>query len=417
MRCTCGEENDASRRRCPRCGALLVAGFNAKRLFQDAIPGLGLVLALLLVLCFFPRGCGQMNRNAGVDFAEEGSARESRPLRLAVTPPEFDNVGRLLRSLGEGYRHQEIAMDELLDADKLSQFDVLFLTCGGVPRHWLAERTGNAERGSAGTFMARDDIARRLRDSLSRFVGRGGTLYASDWQYQLVATAFPSFVDDSKAGRGAAQTLRADVVDLGLKRQLGRDALELHFDKDAWRPAAFGGPNLITYLRGTYRTLEGREIQGPLLVEFPFEKGSVVFTSFHNEAQNSDLEKQLLRYLVFTTLTARTDAGIRRSLVRSGYAAVGRDLLSAASGKSAVAGTYACSDAKELQFVLGFASQGARFRLTVVGPDGQRFEKTGEKTFSVDIAPSARGDWQYTVTPVQLPYDNFPFTVTVGVRK
>jgi hypothetical protein len=349
---------------------------------------------------------------------EEGAATTAgtpRPLRLAVTPPEYDDMGKLLDTLGPGYRHTQIPMDDLLDPERLSQYDVVFLTCGGVPRAWLERRLRDSDRGGAGVYRPKPETAEAVRESFRKFVGHGGTLYASDLQFDLVSLAFPDLVDPEKIGRGEVQTVEAEVVDPGLRRLLG-PAIDLRFDMPAWRPAAFRGPDVTTYLRGTYQLRDGRTQTGPLLVTFPYGEGTVVFTSFHNEAQNTQMERDLLRHLVFTAVTARQQRQIKETMVRGGFSPTERSLLSASSGAKAVELTYECGGRGPLQFVLGFERQGARLRLTVVGPDGQRVEKTGTETFTVKIDDAPPGTWRYTITPVQVPYENFPFTLTIGEK-
>ncbi len=79
-------------------------------------------------------------------------------------------------------------------------------------------------------------------------------------------------------------------------------------------------------------------------------------------------------------------------------------------------GTYECGGARSLQFVLGFEDRGARLRLSVAGPDGVRLEKEGTSTFTIEVPEAAAGKWHYTVTPVEVPYPNFPFSLTVGEK-
>jgi hypothetical protein len=139
-----------------------------------------------------------------------------------------------------------------------------------------------------------------------------------------------------------------------------------------------------------------------------------VFTSFHNEAQNTETELELLRYLVFTTVTAREDARVKRTMLRGGLSPQERSLLSASSGGEPVTETYETKARGRLQFVLAFEPQGAELELAVVGPDGKEHEKTGTRTFSIDIRDAPPGQWQYTITPLEVPYKNFPFTLTIG---
>ena len=90
---------------------------------------------------------------------------------------------------------------------------------------------------------------------------------------------------------------------------------------------------MTTYLRGRYQPTSGGRRRPPLLVQFPFEAGNVIFTSFHNEAQNSETEMELLRYLVFTTVNAQMDANVQRTMVRGGFSPVERNLLSASGSR------------------------------------------------------------------------------------
>lgn len=67
--------------------------------------------------------------------------------------------------------------------------------------------------------------------------------------------------------------------------------------------------------------------------------------------------------------------------------------------------------------MLGFESRGAELRLTVDGPDGRRLEHSGGSTFTLDVPNAAEGKWTCTITPVKVPYENFPFTLTVGEKR
>jgi len=388
------------------------------RLGIDAAVGVGLILALALV---FALDRGPATKPAGLSEessevespATDGAVGPARPLRLAVTEPEYDDMGRLLDTLGAGYRYTTIRQEDLLDPSRLAAYDVVFLTCGGAPREWLSERTGPSERGGSGVFQARPEILDQIRTSLRQFVGRGGTLYASDWRIELLAIAFPEFVDRYAMDKGMVQTVEAEVVDAGLRRRLG-PTIGLRFDQPSWRPAAIAGPEARTYLQGTYENLDGRRLAAPLLVTFPFQEGMVVFTSFHNEAQNTETELELLRYLVFTTVTAREEAKIKQTMLRGGLSPKERSLLAATGGGEPIEESYRCQTRGRLQFVLGFEDQGGRLKLEVTAPDGRRYEKTGTSTLSIEIADAMPGTWRYSVTPLEVPYRNFPFTLTVG---
>jgi len=399
-------------------------GVGRRQLLIDAAVGAGLLVALAVVFAIdrasSPPGDGGRASQARtveviVDEGGDASPRAGRALRLAVTPPEFDDMGKLLDTLGPGYRYTPITLDDLLHAERLARYDVVFLTCGGVPREWLQRRLRDSERGGVGIYRPKPEIADAVHESFRRFVGHGGTLYASDLQFDLVSLAFPELVDEERKGRGAVQTVEAEVVDPGLRRLLG-PAIDLRFDLPGWRPAAFRGPDVTTYLAGTYELRDGSRQTGALLVTFPHAEGTVVFTSFHNEAQNTELELDLLRHLVFTSVTAREQRRIKRTMVRGGFSPAERNLLSASSASKPVKMTYRCGRGGSLRFVLGFEEQGAELRLTVIDPGGERFEKQGTETLTIEIDDARPGDWRYSIAPIRIPYENFPYTLTVGEK-
>jgi hypothetical protein len=335
--------------------------------------------------------------------------------KLGVTPAQFDDMGKLLDTLGAGYKYETVEFEDILDEAKLEQFDIFFLTCGGVPQSWLGSRLEDGPREGTETYSVNREVIARVGKNLRKFVERGGTLYASDWQFRLVNEAFPEFVDRSKVAPGEKQEVSAVVVDAGLRDLIGSE-LELRFDMPSWYPAAFRGKELTTFLRGRYETMAGDTTEAPLLVKFPHGNGTVIFTSFHNEKQNSETELKLLRYLVFAAVTAQTESKITKTMVEGGFSPASKNLLSASAEAPSVTQSYQCKKAGPIQFVLGFENQGALLRLTVVGPDGKKTEKEGIATFTIDVPEAAAGPWKYTVTAVKVPYQNFPFTLTIGEK-
>ncbi len=420
MRCSCGMESPDTATRCAGCGQPLRREMDWRRWLLDAVAGLGLLLALVLVFAL-DRGSqtsegGNLDRHSDAGQTADEDAGSGRPLRLAVTPRHYDDMGKLLDQMGAGYRWEPIRYDDLLRPEVLAEYDVVFFTCGGLPLRWLGQKKSVSERSGNDLCVIRPSYGSRLGERLRTFVERGGTLYASDYRFKAIALAFPELVDRSLAIPGAVQTVRAEVLDPGLQRRLGTE-IDLQFDKKAWDPAAFRGPEVTTYLRGRYKTVDGEFRTAPLLIRFPHGDGTVIFTSFHNEAQNSEIETELLRYLVFASVLARAESDARRTLVRGGFSPVEGNLLSASAGDQSIAETYEAKQSGDLQFVLAFEDRGAELQLVVTGPDGRRLEKTGTSTFSIRAAEAPAGSWQYTITPLEVPYRNFPCSLTVGQKE
>lgn len=353
-----------------------------------------------------------------VEATEEPKPPPIKRLRLGVTPPAggFDDMGRLLDTLGEGYKYTPFRLEDLLDLKKLVEFDVIFLTCSGLPLSMLDKRIGAGERPGTDNYTPNEKVLKQVGDNLRAFVDKGGTLYASDLHYKLVALAFPDLAhaDQEQVGKGD-QDVNAEVVDAGLKEIIGGE-MKLRFDLAGWYPADFSGETITVYLRGKYVKESGGEQTAPLLVKFPNHDGTVIFTSFHNEKQNSEQELKLLRYLVFSAVTAEVESRVRRTMVQGGFSPAKQNLFSASSGEQSAESVYHTGEAGHLQFVLGFENQGAQLRLTVIGPDGKKLEKTGTSTITIEVPDAAAGDWRYTVTALKLPNENFPFTVTVGQK-
>jgi hypothetical protein len=457
-------------------------------------------------------------------------AAPAKKWRIGVSPPQFDNMGKLLDALGEGYRYENLPMSAFLDEAKLAQFDVIFLTCAG---------------GDAGTPP--------LRQNLRHFVAGGGTLYASDLRYPMIAAAFPEFVEpdaeELRAGRakqladarqqlerlmdqqlappladavrgagasppladrvdqvvaalqqagladkprpakttlvqvlsqagipplpeadietlakaihdralkinrakrealkdakaleqiqilkrqiaslegelvagtgisakplGLSQTVMADVVDPGLRELLG-PTMSLDFNAGGWYPAYFAGKDVTVYLRGEFQRGLMGTAEAPLLISFPCGQGLVIYTAFHNEAQNSEQEQKLLRYLVFTAVTAKEEALVAKTMTSGGFSPAKRSLMGHTAGDPTVTQVYRTERHGRLQFALTFASQDARLRFTLLAPTGQKFEKEVTSTLVVEVPDAPAGAWQYTVTALKIPYENFPFSINIG---
>ncbi len=382
----------------------------------------GLVAALALVYVL-DRQLPPKTVDRGADLKVVEATDEPKPapvkrLRLGVTPPGggFDDMGRLLDTLGEGYRYTPFSLEALLEPKKLAEFDVIFLTCSGLPLSMLGQRIGPGERPNTENYTPNEKVLNEVGANLRDFVTKGGTLYASDLHYKLVARAFPDLTheDHVEVGKGD-QDVNAEVVDAGLKEIIGGE-MKLKFDMAGWYPADFTGDSITTYLRGKYVAESGGEQTAPLLVKFPYHDGTVIFTSFHNEKQNSETELKLLRYLVFSAVTAEVESRVQRTMVQGGFSPAKQNLFSASSDEQSAASVYHADEAGHLQFVLGFQYLGAELRLTVVGPDGKKLEKTGTSTITIEVPDAAAGDWHYTVTALKLPNENFPFTVTVGQK-
>jgi hypothetical protein len=377
----------------------------------DAVAAAALFLALLVVFAvdwaLTPSSGPAQNTLAGVKVIESKSGAVKK-LRLAVTPTartrnlqtnkdeKWDDMGKLLKELGEGYnKFDEVTEQQILQGTKkLSDYDVLFLTC--------------APGGEA------------LNNQLRDYVSGGGVVYASDWRFDAIAAAFPEMVSQKLRGEGEKQELSAEIVDKDLRHALG-DVMnvKLKFDLAEWKTAAFSGPRVTTLMQGTYlKNKSNQRATAPLLVKFTFNKGTVIFTSFHNEKQNSRVEKELLRYLVFSLVTEDVLAEMTAKMEGGGFAPQKSNLLSTpAKNQTTEPKYYENSRRTTLQFALGFRNEGAKLRFNIKSPSGEQYTWEGSSTVILEVPNAEPGRWTYTVTALDLPYAEFAFRFAVAEKK
>jgi hypothetical protein len=383
---------------------------NPVKIVIDVVGGGALVFVLLVVLVvdLLTRGpsAGPVAKNDLIvkDITNIRQSKEQKKLRLAVlTDPVFDgkqivvwdDMSKLLDRLGQGYDHDKLRTKDLEnDPTKLDNYDVLFFTCSDDKKKFT------------------------LRDQLVKFVSRGGVLYASDWRYDAIKNAFPDMVDQSKEGEGLNGEVTAEVVDPGLRKLLGPTA-HLHFDLPQWKTAAFGGPRVTVLMQGQYRRLDKSLASAPLLVKFPFgdKGGQVIFTSFHNEKETSELAEKLLKYLVFALVTAQVDAEVQENMKQGGFAAPPGNVLSTPKDNPSVTDKFQVQKKGSLVVALGFRDEGATLKLYIKAPDGRDWSKEVTSTVVLEVPDAPAGEWTYTVTAIRRPYENFPFTVTIGEKK
>ena len=311
------------------------------------------------------------------------------PLRLAVTPFSHDDLGSVLTKMGEGYRFTNIRNEDLLSLSTLKKYDVLFLTCADM---------------YAQDFQA--------AGPLRRFVQQGGTLYASDLRGDLVLAAFPEFRARVALMPGVPQNIDATVYDKGMQSYLSKKAIPLSFEANDWRPAGFDATKVTVCLKGMYRNNLGLTKPAPLMVKFRVQKGTVVFTSFHHAKNDAEIVRKLLDYVVFATVNARSEARVKDLMARSQFAAHDLHPVLMTADKQ-VAGIFQ-HQLGALQVGVGFENLGARLKLKLRSPGGQTIEHEGQGLYQIEVPKAEPGAWQYTVTPVELPYSNFPVIVAIG---
>ena len=347
--------------------------------------------------------------------------------KIAVSDRErheqYDDIEALLEKMGSGFPSERVSLFDLARTSNLAAYDILFLGCAAEMAPEIPTHPSMAPFSGISIFQ-KMGYSDGVRSSLRDFVDRGGAIYASDWAAQYLRISFPESITISPQ-LFPKQYVQARVLDPGLAEVIGQK-IGLVFDKDLWVCAerVQGGK---VYLEGLVKDASGKEAVLPLLVGFPHGKGQVVYTSFHNEtakdrsAELTEQQKGLLEYLVFKQVTSGVSGEVSRILVEQKYTLSKETLFSTGTGGPRTF-TFQTQPGKKISFMLGWnvPPTGPRpiLELAVQSPTEETLVKKSDKPpVVVSVESSVAGDYRYAVHSVQVPYNNFPFVLQVGVKE
>ena len=202
-------------------------------------------------------------------------------VEIAVISGDYDHVEGLLTGMGldydlySGTSGQTQYLQLLQDTSKMAEYDIIFFNCG-MDDSWT--------RG--GTY---DEVATNVK----QYVQSGGSVYTSDWAYNIFEAAFPAaadfYGDDDTLGSaywGADGYLTASVVDSTFQQLLGSSTAQLNYDLASWAVVESAGSNTDVLIRGDAPLyLWGTVSNSPLAIRAYFGSGVALYTSFHNEQQ------------------------------------------------------------------------------------------------------------------------------------
>lgn len=354
-----------------------------------------------------------------------------KKLRIGVTVKaqhdQYDDIHSLLEKMGlakmgEGYDLTPVPVGQLSSGKNLENLDILFIGCAAEMAPPVAPTTSMEVFATLSHFKDKA-YSDGVRDALRDFAERGGSIYASDWASSYLEVAFPDRIKIATK-RFPRQYVRAQVMDPGLSDVIGPQ-INLVFDKDLW-VAAEEVTSGTVYLRGNVEDAAGATEAKPLLVGFDFGKGRVIYTSFHNEkptahtAKLSEEQKGLLEYLVFQQVTAKISGEMTQVMVSQNFSLSKETLFSTGAG-SPKTFRFDTKAGKQLFFVLAWnrppGATPPKLGLKVTTPAGEVLESQGaEPPVVVRVPSSAEGGYSYEVVPIQVPYNNFPYVLQVGVK-
>jgi hypothetical protein len=180
----------------------------------------------------------------------------------------------------------------LREKDALKKYDILFMNCGSW--HWKV----------LSQFP-------EVKDNIKNFVLGGGSLYMSDLSWVYSEAAFPLAIDfmgndaswtpmsgDGPQQMEGNQTVDATINDGNLGLYVGTVNFTAKFDEGPLIVVDSGGESTFVHIIGYIKQFKK---SFPLVLSYQpaSESGRVIYTTFHNDAQATELMKKILYYLVF----------------------------------------------------------------------------------------------------------------------
>jgi len=222
----------------------------------------------------------------------EAETFSSRIASVVVSPAGFDDLGRVLKSLGILF--QQCVWWEVF-ARAVDSARIAFVNC------------------------SRGAVRPVVLDALRRLLRRGGVVFATDWaseyleQLQINGLSFHGRV-------GVVEVIDSELVESELRSLMGRPRLRLRFDTGTWVPVRSVPTRARVLLRGDVQMRTGwfrrKTLTGvPLAFSIEVGGGRVFFTSFHNRAQMTALERTLLSLLVIDPIASARGRSITEEIV------------------------------------------------------------------------------------------------------
>ena len=189
------------------------------------------------------------------------------------------------------------------DYDAFGHNDILFINCG--PHEWALERASDEELAVA-------------FENLRRFVVEGGSIYLSDWSYDLLEALYPDAVDWlgddlvwNDAEHGLQQYFVGDVLDADIAGVLGLERAALRYEQSRIAvPLSLGSgarPLITADIDVEDELGDPMSLTDvPVLLEYRppsladrADPGRIIYTTFHNGAANTPDMDEVLRAIIF----------------------------------------------------------------------------------------------------------------------
>lgn len=224
---------------------------------------------------------------------------------VAVVTGDWDDFETMLEGLGfagvevvNGLYGDDI-VQFLSDPAAMAEYDIVFVDGGHIEEDVLYDRDGSDVDGQV----------QAVRDGVKLFVNNGGSLYVTDWSYDLVEGIWPERVewlgddltpDDAQEGEPAIVT--ALIADTDMAGSMGQTDVNIEYDLPTWPVIESVGDGVTVHLKGTVAWRDGMETTdvpgSPMLISFTEGQGTVVFSTFRHTANQEGRPRDVIKYMV-----------------------------------------------------------------------------------------------------------------------
>jgi hypothetical protein len=226
----------------------------------------------------------QLNPIEDETLVEDGAEIESATtLKIGIAEYVWDPIDDILDDLGLTYTwfsyDTSLEPYTLQNLTAMKQFDLIFLPCGTSARY-------------------PDSISPDIVTNVKQYVQEGGVIYASDWAAGLIEQAFPGRIDFKGYDGDTGYAYNAYIQDDALRAYLGKSYVDIEYDLPSWAVINSVPDDVSVIIKGDvpcdYGTLSNR----PMAVRFTHGLGTVIYTTFHNEAQITAEIKKVLEFYI-----------------------------------------------------------------------------------------------------------------------
>jgi len=200
-------------------------------------------------------------------------------ITIGVADWDYDDIGQILTDMSLTYTsfsYNPGGHYSLENITAMREFDILFIPCGSEADYASSTVISNVEL----------------------YVQEGGVIYGSDWAMNIINGSFPGKINFLEYDGTSSWSNNSYIVDDALRQYLSKSLIDIFYDLGSWCVIDSVASDVMTLIRGEVHTYSGTLPDKPLSVRFPYGLGTVIYTTFHNEAQvTADIEMVLTYYI------------------------------------------------------------------------------------------------------------------------